>query len=1031
MISQRRHELTGWSCVGSHPARLLGERAAFVAYLSGAASPSSDLAAAERTFTELADTVAERTAGPVFAAFDWDQDGMGRLCISSLARRGCRRSIATAAVPVRLDEARDETAVTDGRRAERLEAFALMELGCWLEQKAGRLAVLTAAAVRKVQSPAAREVRAADLFYPIATLGRALIIGAPKLFERDIRWGRETLVARGFDLPALRATWTALQTVLLERAPPDLTRFIKPLLAVCFDEGDAGERASLVENPEAAEFFRSLSNSWGPRDAVARLNAAGLTPERLFLECFTPAQHESGRLWQYCRMSVEEEHRRTAVVRDLIAEVGAGAPVVSPAKGSLLAASAPQELHDVGLQMVAELARLDGWNVSFLGGNLSEDHLFDAVLHYRPDVVAFSASLTPAVCALVPLIARLKTDSRTAQIPIVAGGAPFAEFQELARIIGADETATDAATAVQLFARLHEMRAAVRVSPGGEQHTSADGSSLADISTVSRVLDLNEQQQALLELEESELRYHVLAEALPQMIVLSDGAHRPIYVNRRFEEYTGIRSADVAQTWREAVHPDDLPALERAHATGDPYELELRIKRASDGAYRWHAIRSLNIRRDSARTGFLSTAMDIDDRKRAEETLRFIEKAGSRLAQSLDLQTILETLLDLIVPEFGDWASIKLRDEDGARESIAARHKDPSKTPLARAILAAPYLKESGTSFGLGSAYRAGVPQLLSQVSYDDLSAAVKEHYVPVFEQLGYGSQIWLPVRAGDQVIAGIGIFAGRDRLRYTPADLPALEELARRASFAIGNARRYEREHRVAHLFQEAALPRKLPAVAGFRFDAYYQPGRQEASIGGDWFDVFVLPGGRVVVSVGDVAGSGLPAAVLMSSMRQVIRGAAHVFDDPAMVLDLADRTLRSEHEDGFVTAFVGAIDSPGGSITYASAGHVPALLRTPGGSITALYATGLPLGCHDLAEASSASKTASLAPGSSLLLYTDGLVEWSHDLATGESLLQQRFAEGRYQGAAKPAMALVESVLPATGALDDVAALIVTTDP
>jgi serine phosphatase RsbU (regulator of sigma subunit) len=217
--------------------------------------------------------------------------------------------------------------------------------------------------------------------------------------------------------------------------------------------------------------------------------------------------------------------------------------------------------------------------------------------------------------------------------------------------------------------------------------------------------------------------------------------------------------------------------------------------------------------------------------------------------------------------------------------------------------------------------------------------------------------------------------------------------------------------------------LPRGLPTIDGLRFDGYYQAGRQEALIGGDWYDAFVV-GGSVVVSVGDVAGSGLGAAVLMSTVRQIVRATAHVFTDPNMMLDLADRTLRSEYEDVLVTAFVAVIDPQRKSLRYASAGHVPPLLRV-GGKTVELEATGLPLGCRDLNAAE--TRTVTLHPGAQLLLYTDGLVEWSRDIVAGEELLRRRFEDGCERNEPHPARTLVESVLAHAEARDDIAVLIV----
>ena len=148
------------------------------------------------------------------------------------------------------------------------------------------------------------------------------------------------------------------------------------------------------------------------------------------------------------------------------------------------------------------------------------------------------------------------------------------------------------------------------------------------------------------------------------------------------------------------------------------------------------------------------------------------------------------------------------------------------------------------------------------------------------------------------------------------------------------------DREHRALLGFQNAALPKQLPAVPGMKFDAMYEAAGKDALVGGDWYDAFRLTDGRIVISVGDVMGSGLDAAVTMAAARQAIRGAAQVFPEPAAVLDAADRALRSEQPDRIVTAFLGIIDPVTGMLSYASAGHPPPLMWYPDGAIGELAA-------------------------------------------------------------------------------------------
>lgn len=240
-----------------------------------------------------------------------------------------------------------------------------------------------------------------------------------------------------------------------------------------------------------------------------------------------------------------------------------------------------------------------------------------------------------------------------------------------------------------------------------------------------------------------------------------------------------------------------------------------------------------------------------------------------------------------------------------------------------------------------------------------------------------------------------------------------------------------YERAERVATRFQEAALPEALPKVAGFTFDAYYRPGPHASVIGGDWYDALRLADGRVVLSVGDVGGSGLGAVIMMAMIRQVIRGVAYVHPDPIMILDAAGKALRSEHPDAYASAFVGVIDPVAMTLTYASAGHPAPLLRLPDGTIEELAYDGVLLGLR--MPDGGTPITIAYRTGSRLVLYTDGLIETDGDLFAGELRLRKAIAESsrgtrddRASARDHAAHSIYDAIL-GKGARDDVAILTV----
>lgn len=280
-----------------------------------------------------------------------------------------------------------------------------------------------------------------------------------------------------------------------------------------------------------------------------------------------------------------------------------------------------------------------------------------------------------------------------------------------------------------------------------------------------------------------------------------------------------------------------------------------------------------------------------------------------------------------------------------------------------------------------------------------------------------------LPLAAGDAVVGRLYLFGPRFDTRG-----PFAAAFAELAAAALSNALAFERERHVALTFQNAALASSMPESAAYRFDSYYQPGKTEALVGGDWFDAFPLADGRIVISVGDVLGSGLDAAIAMVNVRQTIRGVAQIQADPAYILEAADRTLHGQYPDRFATAFVGVLDPVTQRCTFANAGHPPPLILHADRHVSYLTGQGVPLGlgvpgsdfCVDVHDAE-------LPPSSLLVLYTDGLIESTHDVVEGENLLERALIAAATEDPAHVARYLHDAVL-GDAAADDVAILAVT---
>jgi serine phosphatase RsbU (regulator of sigma subunit) len=234
-----------------------------------------------------------------------------------------------------------------------------------------------------------------------------------------------------------------------------------------------------------------------------------------------------------------------------------------------------------------------------------------------------------------------------------------------------------------------------------------------------------------------------------------------------------------------------------------------------------------------------------------------------------------------------------------------------------------------------------------------------------------------------------------------------------------------YAREHRIAATLQRAFLAHDMPEIDGLSFDAIDRPAERDAEVGGDWYDAIVLDDGRVVVSIGDVAGHGLDAAVVMGNVRQAIRVVAQAVErDPVAILDAVDRSLRRDSPETIVTAFIGIVDPGTWTLAFASAGHPPPLMYADG-LVSEVSGCGLPLGLRE--AGGDTVRTLALTRPSTLVLYTDGLIESTRDIEAGETRLREAIAMSDRAAPARPAKFIQERVL-FDGIRDDVAVLTLT---
>jgi PAS domain S-box-containing protein len=236
------------------------------------------------------------------------------------------------------------------------------------------------------------------------------------------------------------------------------------------------------------------------------------------------------------------------------------------------------------------------------------------------------------------------------------------------------------------------------------------------------------------------------------------------------------------------------------------------------------------------------------------------------------------------------------------------------------------------------------------------------------------GSLAGVPLHLDGRVL-GVLEVSDDDRGRFDEDDLELLEAVGERVALILGAAELREREHVMVETLQRSLLPERLPRVKSIAFAAHYQPGGRDVEIGGDWFDAILCEDGSVAFTVGDVVGKGLPAATTMGQLRNALRAYAFIGHGPATALVQLNNLLESFDEPPFTTLFTARLDPTTRLLTYASAGHPPALLLHDGGVTLLDEAQTVPFGAGRGFEPRQASRV--LDEGDALLLFTDGLVE------------------------------------------------------
>ena len=430
---------------------------------------------------------------------------------------------------------------------------------------------------------------------------------------------------------------------------------------------------------------------------------------------------------------------------------------------------------------------------------------------------------------------------------------------------------------------------------------------------------------------------------------------------------------------------------------------------------------------------WVTFTVDLSDRKRAEEErasliasalearteaeladdrLQFLLRAGALVAAARDSNDLLQHATRLMVPTLADFAAVFTPDRDGNLRLAVEERLDEPAAQVLLTVLEGSLDWEDLPS--LHAARHQGHSRVISDLAPHLLATLpqLEPTARAAAQGLAGASLVTAPLSVGTQRLGVLVVGRSAERVAFAESDVPVVEELGRRLAVGLTNAQAFAREHGVAETLQRSVLPDSLPAAPGLDLAVRYLPATEGVGVGGDWYDAFPLGGTHFGLVIGDVVGHDLGSASAMNQIRNTLRAYAVEDADPASVLRRTNTALAKLHPDALATVFYAVLDRASGELTFANAGHPPALIATPDGAAAYLSEpAGLMLGVDP--DATFTTGQARIGTGCALLLYSDGLVEdRTRPIDDGLAALARPFA-GQRGSTAEEVCRTVEAAL------------------
>jgi PAS domain S-box-containing protein len=519
------------------------------------------------------------------------------------------------------------------------------------------------------------------------------------------------------------------------------------------------------------------------------------------------------------------------------------------------------------------------------------------------------------------------------------------------------------------------------------------------------------------QLEQSEARTRMVLDTAPDAFITLDRDGVIMSWNAAAQRLFGWSAAEaIGKKMRALIVPPEFGdrhderrnALIASDSTLATEHFEVEFQRRDGGRFPGEAtVSKVDIRGEVFVSGFITDVTERVRREAEREALLREQAARAEAERVAELVAGMQALVD---------AALAHRTLDGMLRELVTQVRG-----VLDADAATIYIADESERLSVGASAPADI------TGGDGFANTVAEAREAMLAQddpdVDAGALVGVPLLAEGEV-TGVLVACATPPREFGGEDLTLLRLAAERVGLAIAHARVYEREHRIAETLQRSLLPDSLPELPGLKVAARYLPAASEAEVGGDWYDVMPIAGGAVGLVMGDVAGKGLAGASMVGRLRSALRAYALEGHDGARVVERLNRLLWTEAEVSQMATMLYVIVDPAASaVRWVNAGHPAPLMITDGEPHFLEGAGSVPLGVLPFPTYEEVSVR--MDPGSTLLLYTDGLVE-----RPGENIDDgmARLA-ARVRGAPEDPNALCDHLLatlvPAGGATDDVALL------